>query len=74
MTMNVIHPGASSKMLGSGMATVTNSAATAIPIRFAAMTRVVRMNWIRIRRRFWLSETCPSSREPYAGVSCSRPL
>jgi hypothetical protein len=72
--MKVIHPGASSKMLGSGMATVTNSAATAIPIRFAAMTTTVRISWMRIRRRRWLSETRPSSKEPYAGVSCSRPL
>ena len=62
--MNVIHAGASSKMLGSGMATVTNRAATAMPIRFATMTAVVKMSWMRIRRRRWLSETRPSNKEP----------
>ncbi|CFE64245.1 Uncharacterised protein [Mycobacterium tuberculosis] len=61
-------------MLGSGMAIVTNSRATPMPSRFAVTTSAVSMTWIRTRRRRWLSETRPSSQEPYAGVSGSRPL
>ena len=51
-------------MLGSGMATAINSAAKAIPIKFTTMTTTVKMTWMRIRRRFWLSVTRPSNREP----------
>ena len=36
--------------------------------------RTVMMTWMRTRRRRWLSDTRPSSQEPYAGVVGSRPL
>lgn len=70
----MIHAGASSNTLGTGMATVTKNSATAMPIRFAPSTSTVMMIWMRTRRRPWLSDTRPSSREPYAGVSGRRPL
>ncbi len=60
--------------LGAGNTTVTTRTATPMPIRFATITNTVRMTWMRTRRRRWLSDTLPSSQEPYSGVSGSRPL
>ena len=42
-TTNVIHNGASLKMLGTGNATVTNSSAHAMPSRLAAKMNTVRI-------------------------------
>ena len=39
-----------------------------MPIRFATRTNVVRISWMRMRRRRWLSETRPRIHEPYSGV------
>ena len=47
----VIHRGASLKMLGDGNATVSSSTATPIPIRLATRMKTVRMSWMRTRRR-----------------------
>ena len=72
--MKVIHRTSGSKTFGVGKATVTTSAATPMPIRFAITTNVVRMTWMRTRRRSWLSETRPRIHEPYSGVAGTRPL
>jgi hypothetical protein len=72
--MKVIHRTSGAKTFGVGKATVTTSATTPMPIRFAVTTNVVRMTWMRIRRRNWLSETRPRIQEPYSGVPETRPL
>jgi hypothetical protein len=38
------------------------------------ITNAVRMIWIRTRRRRWLSDTRPSTHEPYSGVAGTRLL
>ena len=73
-TMNEIQATSGANTLGIGNATVITSVATPIPIRFATTTKVVRMIWIRTRRRRWLSETRPRIHDPYSGVDATRGL
>ncbi|CFE64571.1 Uncharacterised protein [Mycobacterium tuberculosis] len=66
--------GASKITLGFGKATVSSMAPTMSPITFVTKMATVSMPWIRTRRIRGLSDTRPSSHEPYAGASGRRPV
>ena len=58
------HAGTSVKTLGIGNATAVNRTMTAIPTRLIVTMKLVRISWIRTRRRTGLSSILPSSSDP----------
>ena len=73
-TMKVIQRTCGSNTPGEGNNSVTMIIEMPIPSRFPRITNVVRMSWMRTLRRRWLSDTRPSTHDPYSGVTAGNLL